>query len=173
MKIIKLSGNKYQNLLLSNKSNKNLTDKSLPPVINAEFFNNKSIKLGYVDNSLLSINQIYKIISYVVSINVSRRNIIFNAQTPKGSVIINTSSGKLGFSGAQKNKKFSLITMLKTIIYNYNFLNNKPVLLKLKGFKYYNKLIIQKLKTKLKIKLIVFDNSIPHNGCRPRKIKRK
>ena len=66
-----------------------------------------------------------------------------------------------------------MITILKKLIYNYPFLKNKPIAVKLKGLKYNNKLILKKFNEKFLLKAIMYQNSIPHNGCRPRKIKRK
>ena len=88
-------------------------------------------------------------------------------------LLVNNTTGKLGFKGKHKNKKFSMLSLLKNIYYNYNFLKNQPIILKLKGFKYYNKLIIKKLKEKFFIKLLIYDKSTPHNGCRPKKKRRK
>ena len=113
------------------------------------------------------------IISYILTIINSRKNIVCNITSTEGKIISNITSGKMGFKGSFKSKKFSMISILKKISYGYKFLKKKPILLKLKGLKYNNKLVIKKLTEILIIKSIINENNIPHNGCRPRKLKRK
>ena len=66
-----------------------------------------------------------------------------------------------------------MISILKKIIYGYPLLKNKPIAIKLKGLKYNNKLILKKFSENCLLKAIIYENSIPHNGCRPKKIRRK
>ena len=171
MLLTKLKDNKYKNIIINIKYKKNifhilykhLKFKALTPKI---IYNNTK-------NFNYYIKKLYKIVSYVVSLKVNKNNIIFNISDIKGFLLVNNTTGKLGFKGKHKNKKFSMLSLLKSIYYNYNFLKNQPIILKLKGFKYYNKLIIKKLKEKFFIKLLIYDKSTPHNGCRPKKLRRK
>ena len=173
MIITKVNDSKYKNLV----SNIIYKKKTLNKLYNYLRFEdnsiNQEIKINFCNNNSLKlyVEKIYKIVTYIISMQVTKSNIILNIQNMKGSVLINTTAGKLGFKGSQKNKKFSLLSLLKNINYNYNFLNNQPVILKLKGFKYYNRLIIKKFKEKFKIKMLIYNNSIPQNGCRPKKKK--
>lgn len=113
------------------------------------------------------------LISHYITIKTTRSNIICNIQSIDGKVIIHLTSGKLGLKGNNKTKKFSMISILKEVLYNYDFLKNQPIALKLEGLKYNNKLILKKFNEKFLLKAIIYENTIPHNGCRPRKIKRK
>jgi len=135
--------------------------------------NYNTLKMNWTSNRSYNLNKFYDIISYFIIINVSRSNIITNIVSVSGDVIVHLTSGKVGFKGPNKSKKFSMITILKKIIYNYSFLKNKPVAVKLKGLKYNNKLILKKFHEKFLLKAVLYENRIPHNGCRPRKIKRK
>ena len=90
-----------------------------------------------------------------------------------GNLISYYTASKLGFKGSQKTKKYTLITILKNFIYNLNYLNNTTVIVKFKGITRNQNLIVKKLKEKLFIKAIIYNNLLPHNGCRPKKIRRK
>jgi len=174
MIVAKLVSKKYKNLIIQEQYKKKFNKKLLTPNTAYYLQKNTVIKVNYNKNLMYSYpTKLQTLITYIVSIHITKKNIRFNVKTPKGLILINVSSGSLGFKGSQKNKKISLLSMLKLINYNYNFLNNQPVLLQLKGFKYYNKLIIKKLKNKFEIKLLYIKKSNPHNGCRPRKIKRR
>ena len=120
-----------------------------------------------------SYENIPSLITYVLTIHMSKSNIMLNVTNKEGSILIHSTSGKQGIKGSQKTKKFSLISILKDLLYKFNFLKNKSIVLKFKGFKYNQKLIIKKLKEKFHIKSIIYENLVPHNGCRPKKIRRK
>ena len=117
--------------------------------------------------------QLYDTISYFIIVKVTKSNVICNILSTDGKVLINITSGKLGLKGPNKSKKFSIISMLKDIIYNYDFIKNQPIAVKFEGLKYNNKLILKKFNEKFILKAVVYENRIPHNGCRPRKLKRK
>lgn len=141
-----------------------------------EVISKKSIEIVYKDSDNCLINPYLKLprlITYILTIHMSKSNIVLNVKNKEGEVLIYNTSGKLGFRGSQKTKKFSLISMLKNLLYKFNFLKNKSIVLRFKGFKYNQKLIIKKIKEKFDIKSIIYDNLIPHNGCRPKKLRRK
>lgn len=167
MLLTKLKDNKYKTIITNIRYKKNVFN-----TLYKHFeFKNPTTKIIFstTKNFNYYIKKIYKIVSYIVSLKISKNNIIFNISDIKGFLLVNNTTGKLGFKGKHKNKKFSMLSLLKSIYYNYNFLKNQPIILKLKGFKYYNKLIIKKLKEKFFIKLLIYDKSTPHNGCRPKK----
>ena len=118
-------------------------------------------------------NELYDLISYYINIKITKSNIICNVLSISGKVIIHITSGKLGLKGKEKSKKFSMISIIKEILYNYDFLKNQPVALRLKGLKYNNKLILKKFNEKFILKALIYENTLPYNGCRPKKIKRK
>lgn len=107
--------------------------------------------------------------SYIIIINISRRNSSIVITDRTGKIKSYCTSNTLGFSRTQK---YTIIAMLKKVIYNYNFLNDKTSIIVFKGLRRYHKLIISRLKKKLHIKAIIYNNSLPHNGCRPKKIRR-
>jgi len=112
------------------------------------------------------------LISYVININVSNSNITMSINDKNGKLKGYFTAGTLGFKGSQKTKKYTLITILKNFNYKFNFLNNKSVLINFKGVTKDQKLFIKKLKEKVSVKAINYTNLLPHNGCRPRKMKR-
>lgn len=113
------------------------------------------------------------LVSYVININISNSNTIISIADKNGDMKGYYTSGTLGFKGSQKTKKYTIITLLKNFIYNFNFLNNKSVLINFKGITKDQKIFVRKLKEKVSIKAINYDNLLPHNGCRPKKIRRK
>lgn len=113
------------------------------------------------------------LIKYMLNINLSNSNSIFSVTDKNGNFKAHYTSGLLGYKGSQKNKKYTIINILKNLIYNFKFLKKESVIVKYKGIRRHNKLITKKLKEYLIIKAISYDNVMPHNGCRPRKKKRK
>ena len=79
----------------------------------------------------------------------------------------------MGFKGSQKTKKFALISILKLIVRTFHLYTRKSVSVQFKGLKRYQRLIIKKLKEKFFINSVKHIYLHPHNGCRPRKIRRK
>ncbi|MBC8298084.1 MAG: 30S ribosomal protein S11 [Pelagibacterales bacterium] len=140
-----------------------------------------------IDKNILSVKTIHKLInesnkfkisktyllSNIINIKITNTNIIFALSNNKNKIIKKLSSGDLGFKGSQKTKKFALISILKTFVRTLNLYNNKPVSIHFKGIKRYQKLVIKKLKEKFFIYAVKHNNINPHNGCRPKKIKRK
>ena len=112
------------------------------------------------------------LISYVININVSNSNTVISINGKNGELKGYLTAGTLGFKGSQKTKKYTLISILKNFSYKFNFLNNKSVLINFKGITKDQKLFIKKLKEKVSIKAIIYTNLLPHNGCRPKKIKK-
>ena len=117
--------------------------------------------------------KIKPLVSYIININLSTSNTIISVTDKKGNLKGYYTSGTLGFRGSQKTKKYTLITLLKNFLYNFNYINNKSVVVNFKGIVKDQKLFIKKLKEKVSIKAIIYNNSLPHNGCRPKKIRRK
>jgi len=117
--------------------------------------------------------KIKPLVSYIININLSRSNIILSITDKQGDLKGYYTSGILGFKGSQKTKKYTLITLLKNFLYNFNYVTNKSVIINFKGVIKDQKLFIKKLKEKVFIKAITYNNLLPHNGCRPKKIRRK
>ena len=159
--------------------NKNLLE--LKQIFNSNELTTKNalkpnhFELEYKKNTQYTLinSNIKPLTSYILNIHVSHSNIILSVTDKNGNVISYYTAGKLGFKGSQKTKKYTLITILKNFIYNLNYLNSTTIIVKFKGISRDQNLIIKKLKEKLFIKAIVYNNLLPHNGCRPKKIRRK
>jgi len=141
--------------------------------------NNNILKINfkYINDSMSNLSdtdtKMKPLISYVINVNLSNSNTIISILDKRGNLKGYYTSGILGFKGSQKTKKYTIITMLKNFLYNFNFINNKSVLVNFKGVTKDQNLFIKKLKEKVSIKAINYDNLLPHNGCRPKKIRRK
>jgi small subunit ribosomal protein S11 len=135
--------------------------------INFKYINDSTFNLSNTDT------KIKPLISYIINVNLSKSNTIISILDKEGNLKGYYTSGVLGFKGSQKTKKYTIITMLKNFLYNFNFINNKSVLVNFKGVTKDQNLFIKKLKEKVSIKAINYDNLLPHNGCRPKKIRRK
>ena len=139
--------------------------------------NRNLIKVDFKDankSEFLSKNvKVKPLVSYIININLSTSNTIISITDKQGNLKGYYTSGTLGFKGSQKTKKYTLITILKNFLYNFNYINNKSVIINFKGVIKDQKLFIKKLKEKVSIKAITYKNSLPHNGCRPKKIRRK
>lgn len=148
------------------KSNKKI--KSLSYKINLFFSKNQQ----FFKNSYSLVNQ--NIINYIINIVLTKTNTIVNITDIKGNVKLSFSAGLINLAKNQKNvQPMALINIFKKLLLKAKFLNNKAVALHFKNTKHYHELLIIKLlKTRLFIKSIQNYNLIPHNGCRPRKIKR-
>lgn len=130
-------------------------------------------KVEYIEKSKFNpLKNNKPLISYIININVSNSNTIISINDKNGKLKGYLTSGILGFKGSQKTKKYTLISILKNFNYKFNFLNNKSVLINFKGITKDQKLFIKKLKEKVSIKAIIYTNLLPHNGCRPKKMKK-
>jgi len=114
------------------------------------------------------------LINYIININLSKTNTIVNVTDINGNPKVIISAGLIKFKSSQKTMQPSaILNVLKTLFLKAMFLNNKCVALHFKNTKvYYESLIINLLKTKVFIKSIRSYNLYPHNGCRPKKLKR-
>ena len=113
-------------------------------------------------------------VSYIININITLTNTILNVTDIKGNVLISMSSGSVNLISRQKKQQpLALINLFKSLTIKAKFLNNKPIALHFKNTKsFYESLVINLLKTKYYIVSIQSHNLSPHNGCRPKKLKR-
>lgn len=114
------------------------------------------------------------LIVYIININLTSTNTLVSITDIKGNVKIFYSSGQVNLKGKQKTKQpAALINILKLLMVKVKFIKNKPLALHFKNTKpHYESFIIKMLKKKYFIKTIRSYNLQPHNGCRPKKIKR-
>jgi ribosomal protein S11 len=114
------------------------------------------------------------LIKYIIGISLLKTNTFIYVTDIKGQLKFSCSAGLINLSGKQKIKKpLVLINLLKLISTKINFISTKPVALHLINFnKYYEQFALNILKIKFFIKIIRNYNIQPHNGCRPKKLKR-
>lgn len=130
-------------------------------------------KYKVLENSLTNIN-VTKLVNYILIINMSLTNTVVNLTDTKGKLIVSLSAGQLNFKGKQKRKQPSvLIMLLKELLIKTRFVKNKTIAIHFKNTKeYHESLVISMLSEKFFIQFIKSYNLLPHNGCRPKKLKR-
>ena len=116
----------------------------------------------------------HNLLNYIIKITLTKTNIFLNITDIKGNLKVFLSSGSLNLKGRQKTTQpNSIILLLKKLFLNAKFLKNKTIGLQFKNIKPYHELMILNiLKNKIFIKYLRSYNCYPHNGCRPKKIKR-
>jgi ribosomal protein S11 len=114
------------------------------------------------------------LISYIININLSPTNTLVNVTDVKGKPKVSFSAGLIHLTKRQKKTQpMALISIFKILLLKARFLKNKPVALHFKNTKvFYESLIVRVLKDRLFIKSVQSYNLSPHNGCRPKKLKR-
>ena len=130
-----------------------------------------SAKSKFSNNSL-KINQ--NLISYVVNVVLSPTNTYVNVTDLNGNVLISVSAGSLNLTKFQKKTQpIALLSVFKVLLYKAGYLKSFPVALHFKNVKrFHESFLINLLKTKLYVKSFQSYNLSPHNGCRPKKIKK-
>jgi len=114
------------------------------------------------------------LVAYIITINLTNTNTIISVTDIKGNVKIFYSSGQVNLKGKQKIKQpAALINILKQLIAKAKFIKQEPVALHFRNTKpHYESFIVKMLKNRFFLKTIRSYNLQPHNGCRPKKIKR-
>lgn len=113
-------------------------------------------------------------IRYVINIIFLPSNTIVNLTDIKGDTLLTISEKSSNFS--RDSKKFQPTTAIKifqSLLTKADIIQNKAVAINFKNAKRYQEAFcIKMLQTKVYIKSIQSYNFIPHNGCRPKKLKR-
>jgi ribosomal protein S11 len=116
------------------------------------------------------------LIMYKLNVILTNKNTIIYVTDIKGNLKFFQSTSFLNITGKQKTAQpAALLKVLKILLSNTNFLKNKPIALHCNNVKkHYVIFLINILENILFIKVIrIYNFLIPHNGCRPKKIKRK
>ena len=131
--------------------------------LNVDFQNIKELKLAKQN-----------VISYIINTILSPTNTIVNVTDVNGNVIISISAGLIKLTKFQKKSQpMALLNIFKVLLSKAKFLQNKAVALHFKNVKrFHESFFITALKKKVFIKSFQSYNLTPHNGCRPKKIKR-
>ena len=113
-------------------------------------------------------------VNYIININITLTNSIVSVTDIKGNVLVSMSSGNVNLTSKQKKQQpLALINLFKALLIKAKFLKGKPVALHFKNTKiFYETLVINLLQNKYYIVSIQSYNLTPHNGCRPKKLKR-
>ena len=113
-------------------------------------------------------------IAYILNISTSRTNTLINLTDSKGQTLIANSGGSINLKKKQKRvQPLALLSLLKDFLLKSTFMHNQTIAVHFKNVKpYYESLVIKSLKKLVFIKSIKSSNLQPHNGCRPKKIKR-
>ena len=169
-------------ILKNIKNNTLQTKKSInPQIINQSL---KSLNFVKKQNKLKKIHKIKNLtclkrikqnpINYVLTLNISQTNTLINLSSPDGKPLISLSGGSINLKKRQKKlQPLALINLLKSLILIANFTKDKYIAIHFKNVKsYYESLVIDLLKKVILIKSIKSSNLQPHNGCRPKKLKK-
>lgn len=130
--------------------------------------------INKIQSNLQNNNSLQNPINYILNVKVSKTNTLLNLSNIKGDPLLSFSGGSINLKKKQKRlQPLALINLLKSLILKAGFINNKTIALHFQNVKpYYESLIVNLLKKIVFIKLIKSSNLQPHNGCRPKKIKR-
>ena len=130
--------------------------------------------INTIQNNLQDNSNLQNPINYILNIKVSKTNTLINLSNIKGDPLLSFSGGSINLKKKQKKlQPLALVNLLKSLILKAGFINNKTIALHFQNIKpYYESLIVNLLKKVVFIKLMKSSNLQPHNGCRPKKIKR-
>lgn len=158
---------------LSNINFQTQIHKTLKNVINFKTYNNINL-LNKLQLKTKNSKPLENSINYILNINFSNTNTLITLSNIKGQPLIFLSGGYIDLKKKQKKTQpLAVINLLKIFIFKSYFLHNQTVAIHFKNVKpYYEHLIIKLLKKVIFLKVMKSSNLQPHNGCRPKKIKR-
>jgi len=127
-----------------------------------------------IQNKSQAKNVTQNLVNYILNIQMSTTNTLISLADTRGKPIISLSGGSINLKKRQKKlQPLALINILKFLLLKAKFLHGKTVAVHFKNIKvYYESLVIKVLRKVIFIKSIKSYNLQPHNGCRPKKIKR-
>ncbi len=113
-------------------------------------------------------------VSYIINITLTSTNTLVTVTDIKGNVLISTSSGAMRLTKFQKRvQPNALLNIFKMVLKNSKFLKGSVVAMHFNNVKRFHELFfLSTLKEFFMIKSFQSDNLFPHNGCRPKKIKK-
>lgn len=117
-------------------------------------------------------------VNYIVGITVLPKSVVFYVSDIKKKLLFSVTSGQLGLKGRQKKRKPTVfIQLLRHFLKQQlcNSVTNKPVAIHFKNVDHSSIKTLTAFLTKNNFVIAVIKNfdNVPHNGCRPRKVKRK
>jgi len=173
-----LSINKINNFFKSSNSDIKQLNFLKTQLVNKIKFLNKLKQNKKIKNLSLILNKTQILetpVKYILGVSLSNTNSIVYVTDIKGNVQFLASAGFVGLSGKQKIKKPAIfVKLLRLLLNKQSFLKNSYIALHLKNFTKFNAFfVISLLKKHLKISFVRVFNNKRHNGCRPKKLKRK
>ena len=113
-------------------------------------------------------------IVYIINVILSPSNSFVNVTDLNNNVLLSLSAGELGLTKFQKKTQpTALLHIFKVLLVKAKFLQNNSVALHFRNVKrFHESFFINLLKTKLYIRSFQSYNLVPHNGCRPKKLKK-
>jgi ribosomal protein S11 len=122
----------------------------------------------------LDVNRSGELINYVIHVNLSLTNTYVSVTDVKGRLLISLSAGAVGLKKRQKRTQpLAVVSVFKELFLKTKNLDKKKVSIHFHNVKfYYESLVIKLLKPRVFIKTVRSYNLHPHNGCRPKKLKR-
>jgi len=165
-----LKNNRVKNKKFSNTK---VFDQSLKSLVLIKK-NNKLKEIHNIKNLTCSKKMKQNPISYILTLNISQTNTLINLSDTDGKPLISLSGGSINLKKRQKKlQPLALINLLKSLILMANFTHDNSIAIHFKNVKsYYESLVIDLLKKIIFIKSIKSSNLQPHNGCRPKKLKK-
>ncbi len=131
----------------------------------------KNNKINYIAD--FNFNNKIITISYILKFIIYKKSIMLHLTNNKGITLFYLNSGLLKILTNKKINKHNVLKALSTILENINFSKHNNIALHFNSnIKQFNKIIIKFIKPNYKINIIKLFNLTPHNGCRPKKIKR-
>ena len=106
-------------------------------------------------------------------IQATYNNVIVTLTDPAGQVLTWSSSGSIGFKGAKKATPYAATLVVKDVVEKSRRINLRSVDVFVKGIGSGRDSAIRSLSANgLEVKSITDITPIPHNGCRPPKVRR-
>lgn len=130
------------------------------------------LKRKYIKNIFLHTTN--KQIDYIFIIKITYTNTFFNIINNSKEQLISQSLRETKFKKLDKiSKKYFIVKTLQKLTTYTNENTNIALHLQNNNNQIFNKLILNFLKKLYVLQIIKFKNKIPHNGCRPKKKRRK
>ena len=106
-------------------------------------------------------------------IQATYNNVIVTLTDPIGQVLTWSSSGSIGFKGAKKATPYAATLVVKDVVEKSKKMNLRSVDVFVKGIGSGRDSAIRSLSANgLEVKSITDVTPVPHNGCRPPKVRR-
>ncbi len=137
----------------------------------------KNNKNSYFDISLKQTDHKEQDLAfYIVNFSITNRDTILYVTDIKGNLHFYSSASSFKITGKQKTKQpAALLKILRFFLINTKIFKTKPVVLHFSNVKkQFIKILVRILEKIFFIKAIkTYNFLLPHNGCRPKKIKKK